>query len=130
MSHYIDGFVFPTANDRLDDYRPLAEAVADIWKEHGALAYYEYSGDDMTLDGTCSFVDVLSASENETIVFGWVVFESREARDRANKKVSTDPRMEQLITSVDSGFDPERMAYGGFRSLIQPSGKGALKHEV
>ena len=80
----------------------------------------------MTLDGTCSFVDVLSASENETIVFGWVVFESREARDRANEKVSTDPRMEQLITSVDSGFDPERMAYGGFKSLIQPSSKGAV----
>ena len=117
MSHYIDGFAFPIANDRLDDYRPLAEAVAEIWKEHGALAYYEYSGAELTLDGTRSFADVLSASENETVVFGWVVFESREARDRANEKVSTDPRMEQLITSVDSGFDPERMVYGGFKSL-------------
>ena len=126
MSHYIDGFAFPIANDRLDDYRPLAEAVAEIWKEHGALAYYEYTGDDMTLDGTRSFVDVLSASENETIVFGWVVFESREARDLANQKVSTDPRMEQLVTSVDSGFDPERMVYGGFKPLIQPSSKSAV----
>ena len=42
MPHYIDGFAFPIANDRLDDYRPLAEAVAEIWIEHGALAYYEY----------------------------------------------------------------------------------------
>ena len=126
MSHYIDGFAFPIANDRLDDYRSLAEAVAEIWKEHGALAYYEYTGDDMTLDGTRSFVDVLSASENETIVFGWVVFVSREARDLANEKVSTDPRMEQLVTSVDSGFDPERMAYGGFKPLIQPSSKSAV----
>lgn len=123
MSHYIDGFAFPIANDRLDDYKALGGAVAEIWKEHGALAYYEYSGDDMTLEGTRSFIDVLSASENETVVFGWVVFESREARDRANKKVSTDPRMEQLVASVDSGFDPERMAYGGFKSLIQSSGK-------
>lgn len=121
MTHYIDGFAFPIANDRLDDYRPLANAVAEIWKEHGALAYHEYTGDDMTLDGTRSFVDVLSARENETIVFGWVVFESREARDLANAKVSTDPRMEKLVTSVESGFDPERMAYGGFRPLVQPS---------
>lgn len=119
MSDYIDGFAFPIANDRLDDYRLLAEAVAVIWKEHGALAYYEYTGDDMKLDGTRSFVDVLSASENETIVFGWVVFESREARDRANEKVSTDPRMEELVTSVDSGFVPERMVYGGFTPLIK-----------
>ena len=126
MSHYIDGFAFPIANDRLGDYGPLAEAVAEIWKEHGALAYYEYTGDDMTLDRTRSFVDVLSASENETIVFGWVVFESREARDLANEKVSTDPRMEQLITALDSGFDPERMAYGGFEPLIQTSSKSAV----
>lgn len=125
MSHYIDGFAFPIAVDRLDEYRALAEAVAEIWQEHGALAYYEYTGDDMTLDGTRSFVDVLCASENETIVLGWVVFESREARDRANEKVATDPRMEQLVTSVDSGFDPERMAYGGFRRFIQAPGKSA-----
>lgn len=119
MSHYIDGFAFPIANDRLEEYRPLAEAVAEIWKEHGALGYYEYTGDDMSLEGTRSFVDVLSASENETIVFGWVVFESREARDLANQKVSTDPRMEQLVSSVDSGFDPARMVYGGFKPLLQ-----------
>ena len=118
MSHYIDGFAFPIANDRLDEYRPLAEAVAEIWKEHGALAYYEYTGDDMTLDGTRSFVDVLSASENETIVFGWVVFDSREARDLANERVAADPRMADLMESSNSGFDPERMAYGGFAALV------------
>ncbi len=118
MSFYIDGFAFPIASDCIENYKPLAEAVAEIWKEHGALAYYEYSGDDMTLEGTRSFVDLLSASENETIVFGWVVFESREARDKANAKVSVDPRMEKLITSADSGFDAERMAYGGFKTLI------------
>lgn len=123
MSLYIDGFAFPIASDRIEHYKPLAEAVAEIWKEHGALAYYEYSGDDMTLEGTRSFVDLLSANENETIVFGWVVFESREARDRANAKVSVDPRMEKLVTSTDSGFDAERMAYGGFKKLVQTSKK-------
>ncbi len=125
MPPYIDGFAFPIASDRIDDYRALAEAAAEIWKEHGALAYYEYSGDDMKLQGTRSFVDLLSARENETIVFGWVVFESREARDRANAKVSVDPRMEKLVNSADSGFDAERMAYGGFEALTQTTNKGA-----
>lgn len=124
MSHYIDGFAFPIASDRLDDYKLVAEAVAEIWKEHGALAYHEYSGDDMTLDGTRSFVDLLSAKENETIVFGWVAFETREARDLANEKVAADPRMEKLVSSVDSGFDAERMVYGGFKTLIKTSDKG------
>ena len=119
MSLYIDGFAFPIANKSLAGYKPLADSVAKIWKEFGALAYYEYSGDDMRLEGTRSFIDLFSVNENETIVFGWVVFESREARDRANEKVSLDPRIENLISSIDSGFDPERMAYGGFRTLVQ-----------
>ena len=119
MSDFIDGFAFPIATSRIDDYKQLAQAVAEIWKEHGALAYYEYSGDDMSLEGTRSFLELLSASEEESIIFGWVVFESREARDKANAKVAADPRMNELFASTDSGFDPERMAYGGFKAFIQ-----------
>ena len=126
MSHYIDGFAFPIASNRMDDYKLLAEAVAEVWKEHGALAYYEYSGDDMRLEGTRSFPDLFSASENETIVFGWVVFESRDARDAVNAKVAADPRMNELFASADSGFDAERMAYGGFKAFIQTSKGSAV----
>ena len=51
-------------------------------------------------------------------MFGWVVFESREARDLANEKVAADPRMAAVIDSSISGFDAKRMAYGGFESLV------------
>ncbi len=121
MANYIDGFVFPVSRDRLSDYKRLAEAVAEIWKEHGALDYCEYVGDDMNLEGTRSFTDVVAATEDETIVFGWVVFESREARDLANEKVASDPRMADLMDSSNSGFDAKRMAYGGFRSFVRSS---------
>lgn len=119
MSEYIDGFAFTIAKNRLDDYKPLAEAIAVIWKEHGALAYSEFLGDDMSLEGTLPFPKLLSAKADETIIFGWVVFASRDARDAANAKVDADPRMHKLMMSVDSGFDPERMAYGGFKAFIQ-----------
>ena len=118
MAHYIDGFVFPIPRDRIDDYKLLAEAVAKIWKEHGALDYCEYVGDDLKLEGTRSFTDLVAATEDEAIVFGWVVFVSREARDLANEKVAADPRMAVLIESSNSGFDAKRMAYGGFESLV------------
>ncbi len=121
MAHYIDGFVFPIPRDRLTEYTRLALAAAEIWKEHGALDYLEYVGDDMTLEGTRSFVDLVAATEDETIVFGWVVFDSREARDLANKKVAADPRMAELMASSNSGFDAKRMAYGGFQLLVQSS---------
>ena len=118
MAHYIDGFVLPISRDRLDEYKRLAHAVAEIWKEHGALDYREYVGDDLKLEGTRSFTDLVTATEDEAIVFGWVVFDSREARDLANKKVAADPRMADLIDSSNSGFDAKRMAYGGFRPLV------------
>ncbi len=117
MANYIDGFVLPVSRDRLDQYKLLVEAVADIWKEHGALDYREYVGDDMILDGTRSFTDLAAATDDEVIVFGWVEFESRAARDLANDKVAADPRVADLIKSSNSGFDAERMVYGGFQSL-------------
>ena len=96
MSHYIDGFVLPIPRDHLDTYKRVVEAVAEIWKEHGALDYREYIGDDMSLEGTRSFPDLVAAGENEAIVFGWVVFESREARDRGNEKVEADRVLQGL----------------------------------
>lgn len=126
MARYIDGFAFPISHDRITEYKLLAEAVAVIWIEHGALDYYEYTGDDMNLEGTRSFSDLLEASESETTVFGWVVFDSREARDRVNEKVAKDPRMAGLLASSTSGFDAERMAYGGFQSLVRSSNVDAV----
>ena len=123
MSNYIDGFVLPIPRDRLDDYQRVAEKVADIWKEHGAIDYFEYVGDDLNREGTLSFSEIVAAKENEVIIFGWVVFESREARDLANEKVATDPRMIDLIDPlIDPSspiFDAERMAYGGFKSFFR-----------
>ena len=125
MAYYIDGFVFPVSRDHLDEYRRLAEAIALIWKEHGALDYREYVGDDLILEGTRSFTDLVAATESEAIVFGWVVFESREARDAANEKVAADPRVADLVAASSSGFDAERMAYGGFTPLVQLPSIGA-----
>ena len=123
MKNYIDGFVLPVPRNHLDEYRQVAETVAGIWKEHGALAYFEYVGEDLKLEGTRSFVEMTEAKEDEAIVFGWVVFDSREARDRANKRVAADPRMTALIAPLTDPskmiFNAERMVYGGFRPLVQ-----------
>ena len=121
MSHYIDGFVLPIPRDRLDEYKHVVEAVAEIWKEHGALDYREYVGDDLIFEGTRSFTDLVAPAEGEAIVFGWAEFDTREARDLANERVAADPRMVELISSSNSGFDAERMAYGGFRLFVRSS---------
>ena len=123
MSNYIDGFVLPIPRNHLNEYKRVAETAAKIWKEYGALAYFEYVGEDLKLEGTRSFPELVDAKEDEAIVFGWVVFESKEVRDLANERVAADPRMPDLITPLTNPskliFDAKRMAYGGFQSLVQ-----------
>jgi len=122
MSNYIDGFVLPIPTKYLVDYAKVAESVAAIWKEHGAIDYHEYVGDDLHLEGTRSFVDAVDAEEDEALIFGWVVFESKVARDLANERVAADPRMVELVQPLTDPsrmiFSADRMAFGGFRKLV------------
>lgn len=123
MANYIDGFVFPLPQNHLKEYRRVAQTVAEIWKEHGALAYFEYVGEDLKLEGTRAFPEMVGAKDDEAIVFGWVVFNSRQERDLANKRVAEDPRMKDLIDPLTAPsrmiFDAQRMVYGGFQSFIK-----------
>ena len=125
MTDYVDGFVLPVPRDQLQTYREVVEKVAEIWKEHGALDYSEYVIDDPNLEGTRSFTDVTNTKEDEAVIFGLVSFESREARDLANKRVAADPRMTEVCKPLSHSsrpiFDAERMVYGGFRPLVQSS---------
>lgn len=123
MANYIDGFIFPIQTINLDEYQKAAEKVAKIWKEHGALDYHQFVSDDLSLEGTKSFSEAVQTSAGESIVFGWVVFPSKEIRDLANKKVPADPRMKALVDPLIDPeriiFDASRMVYGGFRSLVE-----------
>ncbi|WP_420399779.1 DUF1428 domain-containing protein [Flagellimonas sp.] len=123
MTNYIDGFVFPIAKIHLAEYQKVAEKVAQIWKEYGAIAYFEFVGDDMNLEGTRSFMEAVATKEDEEVVLGWVVFPSKAVRDLANTKVPLDPRMAELVTPLVNPekliFDASRMVYGGFKPLVQ-----------
>ena len=122
MAGYIDGFVFAVAEDQLEQYQRVATAVAEIYREHGASNYVEFVGDDLRRDGTRSFTELVSAAAGEAVIFGWVEFEGREARDRVNALVAADPRMEGLVAPLldpaNRVFDAEQMCYAGFRPLV------------
>ena len=122
MANYIDGYILPVPRNHLEEYKQVAEQVAKIWKEYGALAYFEYMGEDLKLEGTRSFEELVDAKEDEVVVFGWVVFESKEARDLANERVPKDPRMTDLVGPLTDPsrliFDASRMVYGGFQALV------------
>ena len=122
-TEYIDGFVFPIPKVHLNEYRKVAGQVAAIWKEYGALSYQEFVGDDLKLEGTRSFIEVAEVKEDEVVVFGWVVFPSKEVRDQANAQVPNDSRMTDLVAPLTQSdrliFDASRMIYGGFQAFVQ-----------
>jgi uncharacterized protein YbaA (DUF1428 family) len=123
MDSYIDGFLFPLPKAELEKYKNVALKVAEIWKEYGALSYQEYVGDDLKLEGTRSFGEAIEVKAEEVIVFGWVVFPSKQVRDEANKKVPLDPRMKEILAPINQDgkvvFDASRMFYGGFKALVE-----------
>ncbi len=118
MSKYIDGFVLPLPKDKVEAYQAVAGKCGAIWKEHGALEYIEAVGDDLDIKDMVPFTSLAGTSPEETVVFAYIVFESREHRDAVNAKVFADPRLHELFDPENPLMDCKRMAWGGFRTIV------------
>ena len=118
MSQIVDGFVHPIPKAKLDSYKPLVAKVAAIWKEHGALEYWECVATENQIEGLKVFDDAISLKEDEVTMFGWMLFGSEESRAIAHEKVPADPRMTELMESANVGFDVSRMVYGVFQPIV------------
>jgi uncharacterized protein YbaA (DUF1428 family) len=115
---YIDGFVTPVPAANKEAYRKLAEKIAPIFKEYGALRLVECWGDDVPEGKVTDFRRAVQAGADENVVFSWIVWPSRAVRDAANPKLMADPRLQP-----DGGmpFDGRRLIYGGFELLVDLS---------
>lgn len=118
MERYVDGFLIPVPKDKLDLYRGIAVQAGNIWKEHGALEYIECLGDDLDQAEMVSFRKAAGATDDEVVIFSWIVYESREHRDQVNAKVMEDPRIKAMMEGPQP-FDCKRMAYGGFKTIVR-----------
>ena len=116
---YVDGFVLAVPTKNLDAYRKMARAGGKVWRKHGALQYVEAVGDDLEVKFGVSFNKIVKPKKGETIVFSWIVYKSRAHRDQVNKKVMTDPSIQQMMEKGPMPFDVKRMAYGGFKFLVE-----------
>jgi len=121
MSHYVDGFVVPVPVGKLDAYRKMAEKAGKIWMEHGARQYWECVGDDVKPGKVTSFPQSVQLKDGETVVFSWILFDSRDHRDKVNAKVMEDPRMKEMMDPKNYPFDGMRMFWGGFKSILELS---------
>jgi uncharacterized protein YbaA (DUF1428 family) len=117
MTKYVDGYVLPVPKKNVDAYRRMAEQAGHVWREHGALEYTECIAEDVKPGEVTSFPQAVKLKDDETVVFAWIVYESREQRDTVNAAVMKDPR----IANMDPRslpFDGKRMFWGGFELLV------------
>jgi len=115
---YVDGFVIPVPKKNIRAYRRMAQVGGRIWRKHGALEYRECVGDDLKAKFGLPFPRLARLKRGETVVFSWIVFKSRAHRDRVNARVMKDPAIAAMSGPESMPFDCRRMAYGGFKVLV------------
>lgn len=115
---YVDGFVLPVPQDKLEDYRRLAREAGKVWREHGALQYFECVEDDVKPGKHTSFPQAVKRKPGELVLFSWIVYKSRRHRDAVNAKVMKDPRLAPMMDPKAMPFDGKRMFWGGFKPIV------------
>lgn len=114
---YIDGFVAAVPNANREKYRKHAEEAATVFQEYGALKVVECWGDDVPEGKMTSFPMAVKRQDDETVVFAWIEWPSKEARKTAWEKIMADPRMQPDRNPMP--FDGKRMIYGGFEAIVE-----------
>ena len=116
LNSYIDGFVVAVPTDSREKYRQFAEAAAAIFKEYGAIQVVEAWGNDVPEGKVTSFPMAVKCQSDETVVFSWILWPSRDVRDAGMKKVMADPRLQPETNPPP--FDGKRLIYGGFEMIV------------
>ncbi len=119
MAKYVDGFVLPVPRKNLDAYRRMARKASKVWRDHGALEYVECVADDVKPGKYTSFPQSVKLKADEVVVFAYIVYKSRAQRDKVNKLVMADPRLNEMMDPKSMPFDGKRMFWGGFKSIVE-----------
>ena len=101
---YVDGFVAAVRADRKDDYRAHAARMSGIFFECGALRVVETWGDDVPDGKRTDFRRAVQAEDGEVVLFSWIEWPSKEARDAGWKTLMADPRMQHVPIIAISAF--------------------------
>jgi len=102
-----------------DNFFESSPTVCKTWMKHGALAYFECVADDVTAPYGISFPKLSNAKKNETVIFAFIVFKSKAHRKQVNAKVHKEFSEMGGAENFTMPFDASKMAYGGFKTLIQ-----------
>jgi len=111
---YIDGMVIPVTTSRREEFVKMMAEWRALLKEFGATRVVECWGDEVPDGKVTDFKRAVQATPDETVVFSWVEWPSKQARDAGNEKLMKDPRAQPR---EGSPMNLQRMIYGGFEVL-------------
>jgi uncharacterized protein YbaA (DUF1428 family) len=112
---YISGFVVAVPTEKKEAYLKMAAEAAELFKEYGATEIMEAWGENVPDGKVTDFKRAVQATEDETVVFSWVVWPSKETANEADRRMMEDNRMKM----EDMPFDGKRMIYGGFEPILE-----------
>lgn len=114
---YIDGFVaaVPTANKQKFIAHATMGDVAFV--DHGATRVLECWGDDVPHGQLTDFYRAVQAKDDETVLFSWIEWPDKAARDAGWAAAMKDPRLNPENNPMP--FDGKRLIYGGFVPVLE-----------
>jgi uncharacterized protein YbaA (DUF1428 family) len=111
---YVDGCLIPVPAANKADYLEMADKNAAIYKEYGATRVVDAWGDDVPEGKVTDYKGAVQLTEGESVIFSWIEWPSKKARDEGWDKLMQDPRMK----AMKMPFDGKRMIYGGFSTML------------
>src|SRR5580765_8167649 len=119
---YFEGFIAPVPEANKDAYRKHASDFSSLSPEFGVGRHVESWDSDVPEGKVTDFRKAVDATPEEKVVFSWFEYPNRQARDTANEKFMSDPKMEEM--GKDMPFDGKRMIMGGFESIVDEGSPG------
>lgn len=124
---YIDGFVIACPQANKQKFIDHANTADSMFIEMGALRVVECWGDDIPEGTTTDFRMAVKAEPDEAVLFSWIEWPDKDARDAAMAKMTemmndpskVDPRMDPAKNPMP--FDGKRLIFGGFTPVLDLS---------
>jgi uncharacterized protein YbaA (DUF1428 family) len=118
---YIDGIIAPVrAGVDAEAYRDYAARIDAVFVEHGATRVVDGWASDVPHGKVTDLYRAVAAEKGETLVFGWIEWPDKAARDAGWAKVMADQRLQP--GAIEPPIDMKRMIFGGFTILVDQQG--------
>ena len=119
---YFEGFIAPVPEANRDAYVKHASEFGSLSPEFGIKRHVEAWDDDVPEGKVTDFRKAVEAKPDEKVVLAFFEYPNRQARDAANEKFMSDPRMADMGKNMP--FDGKRMIMGGFEAIVEEGSPG------